>query len=221
MNQTRPFDGIAIFVKMTSHKMWYRCCRSPCSSGAIQQIADGCRRPTGPVPPSFASSPCIAAPCCILRDVTSHPRPPTLVHRPPLLHRQRSHSRRGSAPSLSERKRGRRKDCNSFYLQALPHFLQAFTLFYFILPCTLFLTFLILSSLKIARESLESDDRPPGSMRCLECGRFSTSDAELLQSFFVPPLSLQLRRLKRNGFEKSPLLSKGIAFLLLLFIAGA
>lgn len=66
-----------------------------------QQIADGCRRPTGPVPPSFASSPCIAAPCCILRDVTGHPRPPTLAEgATPSAHRRRSHSRRGCALPL-------------------------------------------------------------------------------------------------------------------------
>lgn len=117
-------NGIAIFVKIASRKCRVRRCRDRRCSGAIQQIADGCRRPTGPVPPSFASSPCIAAPCCILRDVTSHPRPPTLVQRPPLLHRQRSHSHRGSTPSLLGRKRGRRKDCTSPFLQTLSIFFR-------------------------------------------------------------------------------------------------
>lgn len=69
--------GITVLGKITSRK----CSRR--YSGAIQQIADGCRRPTGPVPPSFASSPCIAALCCILRDVTGHPRPPTLAETTP------------------------------------------------------------------------------------------------------------------------------------------
>lgn len=70
-----------------------------------QQIADGCRRPTGPVPPSFASSPCIAAPCCILRDVTGHPRPPTLAEATPSALAALPLSPR-LCPTLSRRKRG-------------------------------------------------------------------------------------------------------------------
>lgn len=73
-------------------------------SGAIQQIADGCRRPTGPVPPSFASSPCIAALCCILRDVTGHPRPPTLAETTPSAPATLPLSPR-LCPSLGEEKR--------------------------------------------------------------------------------------------------------------------
>lgn len=73
-------------------------------SGAIQQIADDCRRPTGPVPPSFASSPCIAALCCILRDVIGHPRPPTLAETTPSAPATLPLSPR-ICPSLGEEKR--------------------------------------------------------------------------------------------------------------------
>lgn len=49
-----------------------------------------------------------AASCVTSPATLDHPR----LQRPSLLHRQRSHSRRDSAP-LSGRKRGRRKDCSS------------------------------------------------------------------------------------------------------------
>lgn len=49
-----------------------------------------------------------AASCVTSPATLDHPR----LQRPPLLHRQRSHSCRDSAPLLG-RKRGRRKDCSS------------------------------------------------------------------------------------------------------------